>query len=47
MNRRHDIEPYWRDEDGWLCTNEFFPSIESWNVDALFLSMDVPVGHAT
>jgi hypothetical protein len=26
MNRRHDIEPYWQDEDDWLCTVEFLPS---------------------
>ncbi len=23
MNRQHDIEPYWQDEDDWLCTVEF------------------------
>jgi hypothetical protein len=26
MNRQHDIEPYWQDEDDWLCTVEFLPS---------------------
>jgi hypothetical protein len=26
MNRQHDIEPYWQNEDGWLCTVEFLPS---------------------
>jgi hypothetical protein len=26
MNRQHDIEPYWQDEDDWLCTIEFLPS---------------------
>ena len=26
MNREHDIEPYWQNEDDWLCTVEFFPS---------------------
>ena len=25
MNRRHEIEPYWQDEDDWLCTLEFLP----------------------
>jgi hypothetical protein len=25
MNR-HDVEPYWQDEDDWLCTVEFLPS---------------------
>jgi hypothetical protein len=28
MNRQHDIEPYWQDEDDWLCTAEFFPSAD-------------------
>ena len=23
MNRQHDIEPYWQDEDDWLCTVVF------------------------
>src|ERR1700674_4866555 len=26
MNRQRDIEPYWQDEDDWLCTIEFLPS---------------------
>ena len=26
MSRQHDIEPYWQDEDDWLCTVEFLPS---------------------
>jgi hypothetical protein len=26
MNRQHEIEPYWQDEDDWLCTVEFLPS---------------------
>jgi hypothetical protein len=26
INRQHDIEPYWQDEDDWLCTVEFLPS---------------------
>ena len=26
MNRQHDVEPYWEDEDDWLCTVEFLPS---------------------
>ena len=26
MNQQHDIEPYWQDEDDWLCTVEFLPS---------------------
>ena len=26
MNPKHDIEPYWQDEDDWLCTVEFLPS---------------------
>ena len=26
MKRQHDIEPYWQDEDDWLCTVEFLPS---------------------
>ncbi len=26
MNRQHDIEPHWQDEDDWLCTVEFLPS---------------------
>jgi hypothetical protein len=26
VNRQHDIEPYWQDEDDWLCTAEFLPS---------------------
>jgi hypothetical protein len=26
MNRQHDVEPYWQDEDEWLCTVEFLPS---------------------
>ena len=27
MNRQqHDIEPYRKDEDDWLCTVEFLPS---------------------
>ena len=26
MNRRHDIQPHWQDEDDWLCTVEFLPS---------------------
>jgi len=26
MNRQHDIEPYWQDEDDWPCTVEFLPS---------------------
>lgn len=25
MDRQHDIEPYWQDEDDWLCTVEFLP----------------------
>ena len=25
MNRQHDIEPFWQDEDDWLCTIEFLP----------------------
>ena len=25
MNRQHEIEPYWQDEDDWLCTIEFLP----------------------
>ena len=25
MNRQHDIEPQWQDEDDWLCTVEFLP----------------------
>ena len=25
MNRQHEIEPYWRYEDDWLCTIEFLP----------------------
>ena len=29
MNRQHDIEPYWQDEDDWLCTVEFLPSDDS------------------
>jgi hypothetical protein len=26
MSRQHDSEPYWQDEDDWLCTVEFLPS---------------------
>jgi hypothetical protein len=26
MNRQHEIEPYWQDEDDWLCTVEFLPN---------------------
>lgn len=26
MNRQHEVEPYWQDEDDWLCTVEFLPS---------------------
>ena len=26
MNQHHDIEPYWKDEDDWLCTVKFLPS---------------------
>ena len=26
MNRQHDVEPYWQDEDDWLCTVEFLSS---------------------
>jgi len=26
MHQQHDIEPYWQDEDDWLCTVEFLPS---------------------
>lgn len=26
MIRQHDVEPYWQDEDDWLCTVEFLPS---------------------
>jgi|CZLA01.1.fsa_nt_gi hypothetical protein len=26
MNRQHDIEPYWQNEDDWLCTVEFLLS---------------------
>ena len=26
MHRQHDVEPYWQDEDDWLCTVEFLPS---------------------
>ncbi len=26
MNGQHDIEPYWQDEDDWLCTVEFLPT---------------------
>jgi hypothetical protein len=26
MNRQHDIEPFWQDEDDGLCTVEFLPS---------------------
>ena len=26
MYRQRDIEPYWQDEDDWLCTVEFLPS---------------------
>ncbi len=29
MNRPHDIEPYWQDENDWLCTIEFLPSDDS------------------
>jgi hypothetical protein len=25
MNRQHEVEPYWQDEDDWLCTVEFLP----------------------
>lgn len=25
MNRQHEIEPYWQNEDDWLCTIEFLP----------------------
>ena len=25
MNRQHEIEPYWQDEDDWLFTIEFLP----------------------
>ena len=25
MNLQHEIEPYWQDEDDWLCTIEFLP----------------------
>ncbi|HKV77373.1 MAG TPA: hypothetical protein VJP02_04500 [Candidatus Sulfotelmatobacter sp.] len=28
MNRQHDVEPYWQDEDDWLCTVEFLPSTD-------------------
>jgi hypothetical protein len=26
MNRQHPVEPYWQDENDWLCTVEFLPS---------------------
>jgi hypothetical protein len=26
MNLQPEIEPYWQDEDDWLCTIEFVPS---------------------
>src|ERR1700747_3029618 len=25
MKLRHEIEPYWQNEDDWLCTIEFLP----------------------
>jgi hypothetical protein len=25
MNPERDIEPYWQDEEDWLCTIEFLP----------------------
>jgi hypothetical protein len=25
MNLQHEIEPYWQDEDDWLCTIDFLP----------------------
>ncbi len=25
MNRQHEIEPHWKNEDDWLCTIEFLP----------------------
>jgi hypothetical protein len=24
--RKDDLEPYWQDEKGWLCTVEFLPT---------------------
>ena len=26
MNRQHEVDPYWQDEEDWLCTVEFLPS---------------------
>jgi hypothetical protein len=26
MNRQDDSEPFWQDDDDWLCTVEFLPS---------------------
>jgi len=26
MDRQQEIEPYWQDEDDWLCTVEFLPT---------------------
>jgi hypothetical protein len=26
MNWQHEIEPYWKDDDNWLCTVELLPS---------------------
>lgn len=26
MNRQDEVEPYWQDEDDWLCTVEFLPT---------------------
>ncbi len=25
MNRQHEVDPYWQDEEDWLCTVEFLP----------------------
>ena len=41
MSRQHDIEPYWQDEDDWLCTVEFLPSDD---LEGRVFAADI-VGH--
>lgn len=41
MNQQHEIEPYWQDEDDWLCTVEFLPTD---NPEARLFAADI-IGH--
>jgi len=41
MNGQDDIEPYWQDENDWLCTVEFVPTDDA---EARVFAADI-VGH--